>query len=1453
MWEGGRTPEAASQETGSAEEIELFSEGERIMPMLSLMLASLLNVFVVESPSYAKEMVVAAREVAARHSQIHFTIRTTEQVVEMPAAELKRHLDEASVIVLGRTYGDVAAKIREAFPATAAAKTVFAAHSDFAIYELNRSGGTEPFRNVTHEQIEQISSGSLNPGNIPQLRRWARTFEYLVAKGPENFRNLFLDLLSNFDAQYKPEPVRIVPTAFIYRNGTVYSDAAAFDPYIQRGRPTVAIIDHDNYYHSGDVELEDRFSTELERAGINAIPIFAGWGKPTETALRDFVKTRREEWNVRAVISLQSFVLGADQSREEVSDLFRELRLPVFRAMRLTKRSPDEWLLSSDGLPWASVYYQVAMPELQGQIEPIPVAAEVERSIDSQTGAAIASFVPIEGRLQRVVERISRWIQLQTKPNSEKRVALIYYNHPPGKQNIGADYLNVPDTIVELLRSLRRDGYDVRDIPPNADVLVDFLTRRGINVANYAAGQRRLLAEQAQALPASDYSSWYTTLDPIARGEVEAGPLSYVAAVIDRALKLEDKSTARAHVERVLQETAAFVDSYPEDLRKNAASLMEEIRSSALDRIDGRSNDFESLKSKFEALHLEGLSGWGKPPGNVMVTDDGNFIIPGMLMGNVFIGPQPQRGWQANADSLHSSNVVPPHHQYLAFYEYLRDVFKADVIVHIGRHSSYEWLPGKQVALADFDYPDIIVGAIPAVYLYTVDGVGEGLQAKRRGLSVIVDHLIPPLKTTELYGPILDLQQLLEQYEGQEVQERRGVIAREVRSKARQYNFTSDLGAGILDAPDDQLIHTLGHYVEELKTTLLPYGLHTFGKRWDDNEIDLLANSMASLGSGDAAGYRKKIEESFPNETASFLGALRGEYVPPGKGNDPVRTPEVLPTGRNFYAIDASVMPTKISYELARQLVTDALATHAETPEKVAAVLWAVETSRDEGTMLSFILQLLGIEPVWDARGLVKELTLVPAEKLGRQRVDVIVTTSGLFRDLFAQLLLLLDRSFRYALAGAYSSIVAKHPSLRPSLDAVLKDVPEAARGRESLEMNAVARHWIDAAQSALKHGTPPVVAGNRALLRIFGPAEGAYGAGISRIIEQAWTWKSRDQVADAYLGRMAHGYSADSWGAIEPEDYRNALAGIQQSFHSRATNLYGVVDNDDYFDYFGGLSMAIERINGKPPENYVLFYADPKQSKVETLEHFLTKEMRSRYYNPEWIQGMMKEGYAGARTISNKFFEFAWGWQVTNPEIMRDWMWNEVTDIYFRDKYRIGVTKWFHDDRRAPAMINMAGILLTAANKGFWKANPETIRELANTLGTMVVRYGPSCSANVCGNKDTVAFSKVWMKPELARAYSRAMAAALIGSGYTGRQSSSLASSSGGSNASRGKPLFDFEVNRRLPVTIDGVLRTLRDQDWGIIFAYMLLVLIPAGLTVFVIRDRCYRRGRNASLELRL
>jgi cobaltochelatase CobN len=236
----------------------------------------------------------------------------------------------------------------------------------------------------------------------------------------------------------------------------------------------------------------------------------------------------------------------------------------------------------------------------------------------------------------------------------------------------------------------------------------------------------------------------------------------------------------------------------------------------------------------------------------------------------------------------------------------------------------------------------------------------------------------------------------------------------------------------------------------------------------------------------------------------------------------------------------------------------------------------------------------------------------------------------------------------------------------------------------------------------------------------------------------------------------------------------------------------------------------------------------------------------------------MMKEGYSGARTISNKFFEFAWGWQVTNPEIMRDWMWNEVTDIYFHDKYGIGVTRWFQDQRHAPAMINMASIQLTAADKGFWKASPDTIRGLADTLGRLVVRYGPSCSAFSCGNYNTISFSREWMSPALAASYSRAMRAALSGNGYAGTPPSFAPNGSRGGKTGAKRPLFDFTADQ-LPKALSSadfvtaVFRRIRNQDWSVVLLYLLLVLVPSGLTIFVVRDRLYRGRGSECIQLTL
>nr|WP_242826108.1 cobaltochelatase subunit CobN [Desulfurispora thermophila] len=361
-------------------------------------------------------------------------------------------------------------------------------------------------------------------------------------------------------------------------------------------------------------------------------------------------------------------------------------------------------------------------------------------------------------------------------------------------------------------------------------------------------------------------------------------------------------------------------------------------------------------------------------------------------------------------------------------------------------------------------------------------------------------------------------------------------------------------------------------------------------------------------------------------------------------------------------------------------------------PEKVAAVVWCVETARDDGTMVSFVMRLLGVKPKWDKSMAVK-------------------------------------------------GNVALDAAIQPLREAKLFD---SVKGKESLDMNYVAKHWVEAApemvqnlkDTGLSEQEAWKKAGMLSMLRIFAPPVGDYGAGVSHAVEQAWTWDSREEIAELYLQRLGHAYSEQIWGENQVDIFQNLLTGVTNIFHSRSSNLYGALDNDDCFDYFGGLSMAVEHANnGQAPDMYILDYANPARASVTTLTEYLTRELRTRYYNPEWIKGMMEHGYSGAHTISNKFVSYLWGWQVTNPDLVGGWMWKEVVDIYLKDKYNLGVNNWLAQGNNAYALISVTGTMLTAAQKGLWQADKDTLKLVANTWAQAIIKNGVACCDCSCGN----------------------------------------------------------------------------------------------------------------------
>lgn len=247
-----------------------------------------------------------------------------------------------------------------------------------------------------------------------------------------------------------------------------------------------------------------------------------------------------------------------------------------------------------------------------------------------------------------------------------------------------------------------------------------------------------------------------------------------------------------------------------------------------------------------------------------------------------------------------------------------------------------------------------------------------------------------------------------------------------------------------------------------------------------------------------------------------------------------------------------------------------------------------------------------------------------------------------------------------------------------------------------------------------------------------------------------SWTWNDTSELADFYLGRMGNMYSKKYWGDTNPLVFLRALSNSDTIVASRNTNQYGVLDNDDFFDYWGGLSMTVEKILGKAPKFNVLMYADKNNAYISSLEEVMYKEIAARYDNPEWISGMMKEGYSGARYMSNKFISNLQGWQVTRPSAVSDDLWNRIYNTYYKDKYGIGVKDWLMKGNNAYSLISMSGTMLTTIHKGYWNADDEIIRDIANTWAQATVQNGVACCDCSCGNIAMMQWAVQYVNPDI-------------------------------------------------------------------------------------------------------
>jgi cobaltochelatase CobN len=1068
--------------------------------------------------------------------------------------------------------------------------------------------------------------------------------------------------------------------------------------------PRVGLVLYRALRQAGDTALMESLLAATRKGGLCPRALWV-------SSLRDpAVQAGVADWfvqeQVEAVLCATAFASVTAAEAGLGAPLWERLDVPVFQL--LTSGAPRErWCGSTLGLGPVDLSLQVVLPELDGRLtsrigafrEPLPNGAELL----TDSPPPLSTLVPDPTRLTWVTELMARWLELRRTPADRRRLALVLANYPNRNGRLANGVgLDTPSSTAGVLHTLHSAGYDlgeVESLPADGAALMAQLL--GGRTNDPESDHRPAL----DWLPLKAYRSWYDALPPAGR------------QILERAW------------------------GPPED-------------DAALDR---------------------------DPRGQA-------FAIHGVRFGSVVVLIQPSRGYDRDPSRTYHSPDLPPPHAYLANYLWIRMVQRAHVVVHVGKHGNLEWLPGKGVGLSENCFPEWALGPMPHLYPFIVNDPGEGSQAKRRSQAVILDHLTPPLGRAGLEGELQRLEALLDEYWlAQELgSERIELLRPQLETLLGTLELpppasSEAMGQTVRADPLDAQLEAADGYLCELKEAQIRLGLHIYGQLpegealaelllalarspqeghpgltqalaqdlgleldpWTDPEEAVLAprdrfrlqswrpeasHALRRVGDGVAlletealtwmrdllgvegrgptvpqgdalAPALKRVRDQvMPRllacgqaEQEALLKGLAGRRIPAGPSGAPTRgRPEVLPTGRNFYSVDLRGLPTEAAWDLGRrsaeQLLTTYLMEEGEDLRSLALSVWGTATMRNGGEDIAQALALMGVRPQWDgpSRRLV-DLEVVPAHALGRPRVDVTLRISGLFRDAFPQLVNWFNWACRLVAA-----------------------LPE---GEEVNPLAALARaegQWG----------------------RVYGSAPGAYGAGLQALIDSG-AWEDRSDLADAFLAWSSWRYdsegpnsNADVVPRADREGLVERLSSVEVVLHNQDNREHDLLDSDDYYQFQGGLSAAVERVRGERPGLWFGDHSRPQRPRVHRLEKELDKVVRSRLLNSRWLEGMQRHGYKGGFEMAASL-DYLFAYDASTGRVP-DWSYGAICDCWLRSS---GILAFLRE-ANPWALRDMAERLLEAHHRGLWKGSTQDqlshLRDLVLASEALIER-GPN------------------------------------------------------------------------------------------------------------------------------
>jgi magnesium chelatase subunit H len=686
---------------------------------------------------------------------------------------------------------------------------------------------------------------------------------------------------------------------------------------------------------------------------------------------------------------------------------------------------------------------------------------------------------------------------------------------------------------------------------------------------------------------------------------------------------------------------------------------------------------------------------WGPAPGRHQ-SDGRSILVLGETFGNVFVGLQPAFGYEGDPMRLLFEKGFAPTHAFAAFYRHINEGFGADAVLHFGTHGALEFMPGKQTALSASCWPERLIGDLPNLYLYAANNPSEGTLAKRRANATLITHLTPPVAHSGLYKGLVDLKATLGRWRALPP----GETAERAELEALVTALAQELDLLAEDAvlADDGAILALSASVDELEQTLIPHGLHVVGEAPDREERADLLQSIADASHGvtlarDAAltiadgvaaegidpGLLAQLSDindklSHDHEIDGIIAGLDGRYIRPVAGGDVIRAPQILPTGRNMHGFDPFRLPTAFAMargrEQADRVLARHLGDHGVLPQSLALVLWGTDNLKNEGEPIAQALALIGAHARFDSYGRLAGADLISLEELGRARVDVVMTLSGIFRDLLPlQTKLLAEASLLAAMAE-----------------------------NEPLDLNPVRRNALAYAQA---HGCDL----ETAALRVFSNAEGAYGSNVNHLIDQS-CWDDEEELAETYQRRKCFAYGCDGRPVRQSELLGSILANVEAAHQNLESVELGVTTVDHYFDTLGGISRAVKRASGADVPVYV---SDQTRGagKVRTLAEQVSLEARTRTLNPKWFEALLAHGHEGVRQIEAHVTNTL-GWSATTGQVA-PWVYQNMAETFVLDE----TMRRRLSELNPRAAAKLAGRLIEANERSYWQPDTETLEAL--------------------------------------------------------------------------------------------------------------------------------------------